>query len=160
MNSKATIAIVAVVCLIIGAAGGYFGRPLLQPAGANSQFARGQGGFRNGNGRFFIQNGPMGGRVIGTVQSMSDGRLTVTLPDGSSKIVLTNDSTTYQHVTTGSASDVTNGTQVLVTGQPNQDGSTTANTIEVVPAGMNLPFGNRQGGNNNNGQPVTSAPPQ
>ncbi len=136
------MAIIAIICLLVGGAAGYFGRGFFQRPGSGRFGTQGQ--FRTGAAG---QNGqrPAGGsRVFGTVQSLGDGRITVQTPNGGSQIVLTNNNTAYQHVTSGSASDVTAGTQVLVSGQQNPDGSTTAMSIEVIPPGMNFPFGNRQ----------------
>jgi hypothetical protein len=148
MNTKTMIAVVTIVCLVAGAAGGYFVRPLIRGNTPASQFGNRQGGSRNGQGRPGM-NGQFGGRVFGTVQSTGDGRITVQSPNGGSQIVLTNDSTAYQHVVVGSASDVTTGAQVIVMGQQNPDGSTTAMSIQVIPPGMNFPFGgNRQGEGN------------
>ena len=145
MNTKAMIAAVAVVCLLAGAAGGYFVRPLIR---GNTPR-----GFRTGQGRPGM-NGQFAGRVFGTIQSTGDGRITVQNPNGGSQIVLTNNSTAYQHVVTGSASDVTTGAQVIVLGQQNPDGSTTATSIQVIPPGMNFPFGgNRQGAGGNQPNP-------
>jgi hypothetical protein len=125
MNQKTLLAVVGVVCLVIGAGAGYFGRPLLNRTPARGQFAARQGG----------------GAVIGTVQSIADDRLTVQTPNGGSQIVLTSNNTTYQHVVSGSASDVATGATVMIRGQQNPDGSTTAASVQVLPAGTN--FGNR-----------------
>lgn len=143
MTTKATIAITAIACLVIGAAAGYLGTASLQSfQHSPSQLpGRQQGNFSRREGQGGQPFG--GGRVIGQVQSVSDGRITVQTPDNSSQIVLLNDSTSYQRTVEGSATDVTAGTQVIVTGEQNPDGSTTASSIQIVPAGMNFPFGSR-----------------
>lgn len=154
MTTKTTIAVTAIVCLLVGGTVGYFGQSLIRqnrafgPMGNRSMSQGGMGNFQGRPG----QNGQMtdGGRVIGQVQSIADGRLTVQTPNNSSQIVLVNGSTTYQKMTSGSASDVASGTQVIVTGQQNPDGSTTATSIQIVPEGMNIPFGNRPGGQSGN----------
>ena len=147
MTTKTTIAVTAIICLLVGAAGGYFGRGFvrqnrpLDPIGNRGMFQSGMENFPGRSG----QNSQMpgGGRVIGEVQSIADGRLTIQTPNNSSQIVLVNSTTTYQQITSGSASDVTPGTQALVTGQQNPDGSTTATAIQIIPAGMSFPFENR-----------------
>ena len=78
------------------------------------------------------------------MQSVNDGRITVQSQGGGSQIVLFNDSTSYQQTVDGSVDDVTTGTRVLVTGQKNPDGSTTAATIQILPEGADLPFDGRQ----------------
>ncbi len=141
MKTKVTILVTAGVCLIVGGAAGYFGATQLR------MLQRGQrsgmmGNFRSMPGAAVRQ--AMGvGRVIGSVQSLGDGRMTVQTPGNSSQIVLINGSTNYQKVASGTAGDVVTGTQVIVTGQQNPDGSTTASSIQVIPEGMSLPFGNR-----------------
>ncbi|MBI1833481.1 MAG: hypothetical protein HYR90_01520 [Candidatus Andersenbacteria bacterium] len=147
MTTKATIATTAIACLIVGGAAGYFGGTKLSGAQPGPRPGM-MGNFRGMPGA----NGQMsgGGRVTGAVQSVTDGRITVQTPDNSSHIVLVNSSTAYQKMTSGSASDVTSGTQVIVTGQQNPDGSTTATSIQIVPEGMNIPFGNRPGGQSGN----------
>jgi hypothetical protein len=148
MTTKTTIAVTAIICLLIGGAGGYFGRGLIRqnrpfsPTDSRGMF---QSGIGNSPGRSG-QNGQMpgGGRVIGEVQSIADGRLTVQTPNNSSQIVLVNSTTAYQKMASSSASDVTTGTQILVTGQQNPDGSTTAASIQIIPEDTNFPFGGRQ----------------
>lgn len=122
MSYKVTMAIIGIVCLLVGGAAGYFARPLV----------RGNNPTRNFAGRFG-QRGP-GGRTVGTVQSINNGTMTIKTPNGGSQIVLTNDSTTYQHVVAGTASDISTGTFVMVNGQANPDGSTTAAAIQALPS--------------------------
>lgn len=143
MTIKTTIAVTAIICLLIGGAAGYYGRSLIRQ---NRGF--GPTGTR---GMLLGQNARMlgSGRVTGQVQSIADGRLTIQTPNNNSQIVLVNGSTSYQKMTAGSAGDVTTGTQVLVLGQQNPDGSTTATSIQIIPEGTNFPFGSRQGSQSN-----------
>lgn len=149
MTTKTTIAITAVISLILGGVGGYVSATTYK---GSSQFGPGQHqggpvkfqGQRTQNGQIFG-----GGRVIGQVQSVAEGRLTVQTPNNSSQIILINDSTTYQKMTSGSVSDVTTGTQVVVVGQQNPDGSTTAASIQIPPAGTENPFGEHQNSGTN-----------
>jgi len=128
MNQKALLVIVAVVCLVVGAGGGYFARGALRP----------QMGFRNGQGRGgqFGQlfGGGAGGRpLIGMIQSTGNDRLTLTTPDGSSHIVLISSDTKYHKVTDGSLTDFPTGTRVIVVGSQNSDGSMTATSVQAAP---------------------------
>lgn len=144
MSHKITLVVVAIACLVVGGAAGYLARPLVRGANPTRTFAGGpgqRGQFRGGAGG--------GGRAFGTVASIGNGTMTITTPNGGSQIVLTNDSTTYQHVVAGSVSDIATGSQVMVNGQANPDGSTTANSIQVLPPGSQFP-----------GRPTTSATPQ
>lgn len=129
------VAITAIICLLAGGATGYYGRQYLrrgatfEPARRAGTGLRGQQNFPGRTG----QNGEgfNGGRVAGTIQTLSDGRMTLETPNNSSQIILLNDSTTYQKMTAAALSDIATGTQVTVTGQVNPDGSTTAATIQI-----------------------------
>lgn len=144
MEMKSSVIGIAVVALLIGAAGGYFGSTALsKSAGPSGDHQSRPEGLQRRSG----QNGQWqsdGGRIFGEVQSVNDGRITVQSQNGGSQIVLFNDSTSYQQTVTGSVDDVTTGTRVLVTGQQNPDGSTTASTIQILPEGTDFPFGSRQ----------------
>lgn len=144
MEMKSSVIVIAVVALLIGAAGGYFGATTFGKSTGSSGDHQGRpGGFQGRSG----QNGQWqsdGGRVFGEVQSVNDGRITVSSQNGGSQIILLNDSTSYQQTVDGSADDVATGTRVLVTGQKNPDGSTTATIIQILPEGTDFPFGGRQ----------------
>lgn len=144
MEIKSSVVGIAIVALIIGAAGGYFGSTTFGKSAGSSGDHQGRPGGFQGRSR---QNGQWqsdSGRVFGKVQSVNDGRITVQSQNGGSQIVLFNDSTSYQQTVDGSVNDVTTGTQVLVTGQQNPDGSTTATTIQILPEETNFPFNGRQ----------------
>lgn len=147
MEIKSSVIGITVVALLIGAAGGYFSATTFgKSAGPSGDHQGRPGGFQGRPG----QNSQWqsdGGRVFGEVQSVNDGRITVQSQDGGSQIVLLNDNTSYQRTIDGSAADVTAGTRVLVTGQKNPDGSTTAAAIQILPAGADFPFGGRQHNN-------------
>ncbi len=63
--------------------------------------------------------------------SSDSNSITVKLSTGSSKIVLYSPSTVIAVSKTGSASDLTTGQDVTVTGTANSDGSITATRIQV-----------------------------
>ena len=102
--------------------------------------------FQNGNGfpgagggaRRNVGEG--GGFINGDIIAADAQSITVQLTDGSSKIVFFSDSTSISRQAEGSASDLSTGTSVLVTGTTNDDGSITAQTIQIRPAGA-APFG-------------------
>jgi len=146
MTAKATLAATAAACLIIGGIGGYSISKLTSPkSGFNRQggpMASGQKGQAQG-----------GGRVMGEVQSITDGRITLKTQNNNSQIVITSSTTAYQKMATGSAGDVAVGSQVQITGTKNSDGSTTATSVQIVPQGENAP------GNPPSGVPGNEAPP-
>lgn len=74
-----------------------------------------------------------GGAVTGQVVSKDDKSVTVKLADGSTKIVLLQDATTYRRQSEAKAEDMEAGSQIAVIGTANSDGSTTAKQIEINP---------------------------
>lgn len=134
MNSKTTLAMAGIVCLVAGFGGGYYARGLIRPARIPGQFANrtGQPGqnnaFRNG-----LLGGANGRPIAGSIQTVGNGSLTIKTPDGSSRVVLLTSDTTFNKMIEGSAADFTTGTQVIVTGQEGTDGSVTATSIQAAP---------------------------
>lgn len=108
--------------------------------------AGGQGGYsadtRGGTTR---GGGSFGGMTVGEVLSKDGQSLTVKMPDGSSRIVFYSDTTTVQKTSEGSIDDVDEGTTVRVTGSANDDGSITAQEVQVLPGGEEFFFGGQRG---------------
>lgn len=102
-----------------------------------------------GAGAKFARNNSVG-MVNGSVLSMDNSSITVKMRDGSTKIVLYSPSTLVLKSTTGTTSDVSTGSQVMVQGKTNSDGSVTANTIQIRPD-MSQTQG-MQGSSQNQGQ--------
>lgn len=73
--------------------------------------------------------------VSGEILNMDEKTLTVKMQDGSSKIILLSDSTTYTKSDAGKREDLKDGAQVLVIGETNTDGSVTAQDIQLNKAG-------------------------
>ncbi len=96
----------------------------------SGQFGGANGGARTGGGN---RGGVGAGFANGEVSSADDKSLTVKMRDGSSKIIILSGSTQILKSTTGTLGDVVLGTQVTVTGNPNSDGSVTAQSIQIRP---------------------------
>jgi ribosomal protein S1 len=97
---------------------------------------------RNGNGMGgqFRANGDNAGNrmmfgrgVVGEVTAIDDKSMTVKMPDGSSKIVILSESAKYNQSTEAKKADVKVGTNVMVSGKDNTDGSITAESINLNP---------------------------
>ncbi len=134
MNKKIIIAVV-IAAVIAGGAGFYGGMLYGQSTNANSRaslnrqgtgFAAGMG--QRGGGA--QQNaGFSGGEII----KKDNSSITVKLTNGSSQIILFSDATRVTKSAEGLATDLTIGEQVTVSGSKNQDGSLTAQSIQIRP---------------------------
>ena len=132
--------IMAVVATLVVAGGvGFYGGTLYgQSSSANSRanFNR-QGGFEAGmigagqRGNGAPQNSDFSG---GEIIKKDNNSITVKLNNGSSQIILFSDTTKVTKSAEGSAADLTVGGQVIITGSKNQDGSLTAQSIQIRPA--------------------------
>ncbi|MBI3335025.1 MAG: hypothetical protein HY001_00810 [Candidatus Portnoybacteria bacterium] len=86
------------------------------------------GGFRSGQ-----RGGNAGGFTTGEIISKDDKSVTIKLRDGGSKIVFFADSTEIAKSVSGTQNDLEIGKSVVVSGKPNQDGSVTADSIQLRP---------------------------
>jgi hypothetical protein len=138
---KNNLIIGVIVALIIGGGVGFFAgmtyqknqKPNFATFSANG--GNFQGGQR-GNGQFRTggANGIAGSRpTIGEIISSDDKSITVKLQDGSSKIVILTDKTSVNKEAEGTREDLKTGTNVMVIGTSNSDGSETATNIQLNP---------------------------
>ena len=128
------ILVVAVVCGGVGYKVGSFGKP----------FGSAQGMLRTRGGGMMQGQGPSAGseqarqagqgrrHTEGEILSIDDKGVTVKLADGSSKIVLFSDSTTYALSSAVDKSKVVVGQKVDIVGDPNTDGSVSASEVRIV----------------------------
>jgi hypothetical protein len=130
----------AIIGVVVIAGGAFY---------AGTVYGRGQtpgrGNFANG-GTFMVRN--MGGArgtagfVAGSIVSADNGSISIKMQNGSStQLVLIGANTQVLKSVEGSASDLTVGTDVTITGTPNSDGSLTASSIQIRPAGARFPGG-------------------
>lgn len=125
---KHNLIIIAVVALVFSAGGGFFAGMKYQEQktpdfpGRFGQRPAGQMQPEGQNSRRPIS---------GEITSIDDGSVTVSLPDGGSKIVLLTDSTAVNKTEKVSGSDLLLGEEVQVLGQENADGSVTAESVFI-----------------------------
>ncbi len=137
MKAKALVPFIVVALLSSGI--GFFGgktfqasQKVMQGAGKDSaQFGQGgPGGFRGPGGRG-VRGG--GGFVGGQILSKDATSITIKLRDGGSATVYTSASTTVSKPAPVPLDSLAVGDEVMVTGKSNDDGSTTASSIQVRP---------------------------
>lgn len=135
MQSKQLLFVVG--CAILVGGGAFYGgmtyaktqiKPVLRPGmGTFAGIPGGaRGGIAGGAGRL---NGA--GFLNGEILTKDAASLTVKLRDGGSKIVYYSSSTTVGKVATGSIDEATTGTEIMVNGTTNPDGSLAATTIQL-----------------------------
>lgn len=101
-----------------------------QQAEMRQQFEANAGSvFRGGQ----IGGRPAGQFINGQIIAQDDQSITVELPDGGSRIIFFSESTDMTKSVSGSIDDLSQGQQVVVSGQENSDGSYTAATIQIRP---------------------------
>ena len=126
MKKYSTYIVWAVIAVVAFVGGMYYGKSTVQ-SGLAGRFG-GAGSFasstraRGGNG---------GGFVAGQIASKDAQSLTVQLPNGNSEIVFYSTSTAVIKPTPASINDLTTGTNVMIGGTPNSDGSLTAQSIQI-----------------------------
>ncbi len=138
---KKNIIFVIVVIIIVGA-GAFYGGMLYGKSTAGvgipnfrnltqqqrQQLSQQSGGNRTG------RNNANGSFISGQVIAEDDKSVTVQLSDGSgSKIVFFSASTQIMKTASGTVSDLQVGLDLTINGQANQDGSITAQTIQIRP---------------------------
>ena len=130
--------ITVVVGIVCALAFFFIGRATV---GTSTTAGRGAFASSTRTGAFAGRAGAGGGFVAGTVVSISNGVMTVSLANGNSENVYYSSSTSIIKPQPASASQLTPGTLVMVGGSSNSDGSVTASTIQVRQATSTGAFG-------------------
>lgn len=77
-----------------------------------------------------------GGATSGEVTAKDDKSITIKMNDGSSRMVILSDKTTYRMSSDASLDKVVVGTKVAAFGEASADGSVVASNVEINPAMM------------------------
>lgn len=137
-----TAVVVGVMALGAGFAGGMQYQKSQGPFGG-----RASGQFSGAGGQRAVRAGT--GFATGSVLSKDEQSVTLKLQSGSTQIVFLSASTSVLRSSAGALGDIVVGAEVTAMGTPNADGSITAQSVQMRPAGMPLP-GGRRGVNANN----------
>ncbi|MFZ2522228.1 MAG: hypothetical protein WAX44_04585 [Minisyncoccia bacterium] len=134
MNKKIITGVIVVV--VVGGVfygGMTYGKSATPARGqfANGQFTGNINGARGAGARV----GMNGGFTAGEIISKDATSVTIKMQDGSTKIALIASSTQIMKSSTGSLSDLSTGVNVTITGAANSDGSVTAQSMQIRPAG-------------------------
>ena len=135
MDKKNLSIIIAVVVILVVCAGSFYGGMLYNKSKSKNP------SFEGLNPGVSIRgNKQSGSMTSGEIISKDDKSITVKLMVGGSKIILFSSSTEVGKFVNGTADDLEIGKTVMVQGQTNNDGSVTAQSIQLRPAGeTNLP---------------------
>ena len=127
---KYLVHIVWLVIAIVALGGGFFWG---KASGAATRAAGFVGAYSSSTRS---RSGAAGGGVVtGTIATMGSSSITLQLANGNSEVVFYSTSTPVSEPTTVSANTLKVGTTIMVGGTSNSDGSLTAQTIQVRPAG-------------------------
>ncbi len=90
-------------------------------------------------GRYFLKGGAMhlgssGSFAAGQILSASANNIVIKMPNGSTKIILLSSATKINKSVAGSASDLSQGESVVISGTANQDGSISADAVDIRPS--------------------------
>lgn len=105
-----------------------------------AQFGQGASGGQFAGRAGAGMRGMAGGITVGQIIAKDANSITVKMQDGSTKIALVSGSTAVTKQASGTQDDLSVGTQVVVTGPANSDGSVTAQSVQIRPAGMGAPM--------------------
>jgi hypothetical protein len=103
------------------------------PGGGRGQFGGAPGGLpAAGDG---VANRTQGGSLFGEIASIGDGEITIVDQSGEQVQIYVTDTTLIQKQADVMLSDLEEGETVVISGSRGDDGSITARTLQVAPAG-------------------------
>ncbi|MFM2330998.1 MAG: hypothetical protein RLZZ26_505 [Candidatus Parcubacteria bacterium] len=120
-----------VIALVVGFGAGYYLHPSNAPQTAANTPTRGSGAYGGGRGAGGANGG---GFLSGTVAAEDATSITLNTRDGSSHVVLVTPSTSVSKSVAGALTDVSIGSNIMVSGTSNSDGSVSAANIQLRPA--------------------------
>ena len=127
---------VSVIILLVVVGGAFYGGMTYAKNQKNS-IRNFQQGVNNLQGLGSRQLGGVGGLIMGDIISKDNNSLTLQIPNnGGSKIIFYSNTTQISKMATGTANDFSIGTSVSVSGTTNSDGSVTAQSVQIRPAGQ------------------------
>lgn len=136
MKQSNLIIIFVIIIILVGGGAFYGGMKLGQGQKGPGNFQR--AGQMNGANAKRISNVNF---INGDIIAKDDKSVTVKLRDGGSKIIFYSSTTEIGKMASGTLSDLSVGTSVMATGKVNTDGSISAQSIQIRPAGMPGGFG-------------------
>ncbi len=152
--NRVTQIILGVVILIIVAGGSFYGGMLYgqsqtQSSRAGARFTSGQYGNGQGGGQGQGHRG-FGQGVFGQIAEIGEGYMVVTDNNGKQTKVQVTDTTLIEKNASVKLTDLAKGESVMVSGSQGADGTVTARSVQVAPAGR---FGGPGGGANRDQNP-------
>ena len=132
------VLIIVAVAVVVGGGSFYAGMKYDQSKTTADRQARmqqfgtgGNGGQRGARGGGGLAGA--GGFTAGEIISKDAASVTIKLRDGGSKIIFLTDQTPVLKSAAGTSGDLVVGSNVTVNGTPNQDGSISAESIQIRP---------------------------
>jgi len=128
---KNILIIIAVIAILIVGGGAFYGGMIY----GKSQSATASTALRTAFASRTGRDGGGGGFISGSIIAEDNSSITIKLPNnGGSKIIFYSPTTQIGKMTSRTSSDLTNGTNISVTGTTNSDGTVTAQSIQIRPA--------------------------
>ena len=155
--------IVSVVVLVIVAGGSFYGGMLYGQSESRSgrtAGARFAGGANGGTPGFGVQGGTGGqgrqGGVFGQITEVGASYIVITDNNGKQTKVMVTDTTLIEKNASVKLTDLATGDTVIISGSAGSDGTYTARSVQVAPAGR---FGGTGGNGPNGGGPANGTNP-
>ena len=131
---KKIIPIIIILIIAIGG-GAFYGGMKYTQSKTQQRFTQrfGQSGSATGTFGGNLGNRTGAGFATGEIISKDEKNVTIKLRDGGSKIIFYSDTTEVGKFVSGTPNDLEIGKTVIVNGKENQDGSITADSIQLRP---------------------------